>query len=148
MLGSHWPASAPFQLCWWRWNRIIAASAGSFRFRVLVAIKGIPSHARSIETAQGLLASSFANPEIADPEMLPDADNERELFVAAWCAHPDLVPDEMVLAIPEPVPKHDGGPPLFLRTWEVIHDEVSTLRYWIQSCLVEFQDWHSSAIFQ
>jgi len=54
--------------------------------------------------------------------------------------HPDLVPDEMVLAIPELEPVHDGGPPLFLRPWEVIHDEVPALRYWIQIRLVEFQD--------
>jgi hypothetical protein len=129
VLRSPWPAAAPFQLRWRRWSRIIAASVGSFRFRVLVAIKGIPAHARSIDTVQGLLASSCVKPEIAGAEALPGEDDEREIFVAAWCANPNLVPDEMVLAIPEAETVHDGGPPLFLRPWEVIHDEVPALRY-------------------
>lgn len=29
----------------------------------------------------------------------------------AWCAHPDLIPDEKILTIPEPEEEHDGGPP-------------------------------------
>jgi len=62
--------------------------AGAFRFRVLVRMKGIPSHARSKDTAQAILGSSCAN-----PEALADPDDERKLFVVAWCAHPDLIPD-------------------------------------------------------
>lgn len=40
-------------------------------------------------------------------------------FVAAWCAHPDLVPDEMIMAILKPE-EHDGRLPLFLRPHEII----------------------------
>lgn len=47
------------------------------------------------------------------------------------------------MAIPEPEPEHDGGPPLFLRPWEIIHDKVSPLRYFIRIRIVEFQDWHT-----
>jgi hypothetical protein len=61
-------------------------------------------------------------------------------FVVAWCTHPDLIPDEKIMAIPEPEEEHDGGPPLYLRPWEVIHDEVAALRYLIRLCLVEFLD--------
>ena len=88
-------------------------SAGAFRYRVLVGMKGIPSHARSSELAQTILGSAGAKVEIANPEALADPDDERELFMASWCAHPDLVPDEIIMAVPEPEEEHDGGPPLF-----------------------------------
>lgn len=91
------------------------ASTGAFHFRMLVGMKGIPSHARSIVTAQHILGLSSAGVEIATPDAVDDPDDERELFVAAWCAHPDLVSDEMVLAILELEPEHDAGPPLYLR---------------------------------
>ncbi|CAD6234888.1 unnamed protein product [Miscanthus lutarioriparius] len=123
------PERAPFTLQWRRWSRLIMGLAGAFRFRVLVAMKGIPSHARSKETAQAILGSSCTNVEFANPEALADPDDESELFVAAWCAHPDLIPDEMIMAVPEPE-EHDGGPPLFLRPHEIIHDEI-------------IQDWHT-----
>jgi hypothetical protein len=62
-------------------------SAGAFRFRVLVGLKGIPSHTRSKEAVQAILGSSCVNIDIANPEALADPDDECELFVAAWCAH-------------------------------------------------------------
>lgn len=78
-------------------------------------VRGIPSHARSAEVAQYLLGSSGVKVVLANPEAVHDPDDERELFVATWCAHPDLIPDEKILAIPEPEEEHDGGSPLFLR---------------------------------
>jgi len=143
VLSTPWPAAAPFALRWRRWSRLFRASAGAFHYRVLVGMKGVPAHARSVETPQIILSSSCANVEIANPEAVPDPDDEREIFVAGWCAHPDLVPDQKLIAIPEPVPEHDGGPPLFLRPWEIIHDEVPALRYLVRIRLVEFQDWHT-----
>jgi len=77
---------------------------------VLVGTKGIPAHARSVETAQTILGSSSARVEIANPGALADPDDDRELFVAAWCAHPNLIPDEKIMAVPEPQEEHDGGP--------------------------------------
>lgn len=106
-------------------------------------MKGIPSHARSVEIAQAILGSSCANVEIANPEAVADPDDERELFVVAWCVHPDLVPDEMIMAVPEPEEEHDGGPPLFLRPHEIIHDEVPALRYLVRLRLIEYQDWRT-----
>jgi hypothetical protein len=104
------------------------ASTGAFRFRVLVEMKGIPAHACSEETAHIILGSSSARVEIVNPNAIADPDDEWELFVVAWCAHPDLVPDEKMIAILEPEPEHDGGPPLYLRPWEIIHDEIPALR--------------------
>lgn len=118
-------------------------SAGAFRYRVLVSMKGIPSHARSSEMAQRILGSCCAKAEIAGDEALAAPDDELELFIAAWCAHPDLVPDEVIMAIPEPEEDHDGGPSLFLRPHEIIHDEVLALRYLVRLRLIEFQDWHT-----
>lgn len=117
----------PFVLRWRRWSRLIMGSASAFRFRVLVGLKGLPSHARSTDVVQRILGSACARPEFADLEAVVDPDDEREVFVVAWCAHPDLVPDEMMAAIPEPNEEHDGGPPLFLRPHEIIHDDLPAL---------------------
>ncbi|XP_066337435.1 uncharacterized protein [Miscanthus floridulus] len=134
------PARAPFTLRWWRWSRLIMGSPGAFRFRVLVGLKGIPSHARSKDTAQTILGSSCTNVDIANLVALVDPDDECELFVAAWCAHPDLIPDEKIMAVPKPEEEHDGSSPLYLRPHEIIHDEVPVLRYLVRLRLIEFQD--------
>lgn len=143
VLGSPPPQDAPFAIRWRRWHRLITGSSGAFRYRALVAMKGIPAHARSVEVAQTLLGSSGCKVVIANPDALNDPDDEREMFVAIWCAHPDLIPDQKILALPEPEEEHDGGPPLYLRPWEIIETEVPALRYLVQMRLVEFQDWHT-----
>lgn len=114
------------------------ASSGAFRYRVLVGLKGVPAYARSSEVAQAILGSASAKVETADPEALADPDDEREFFVSSWCAHPDLVPDEVIMAVPEPEQEHDGGSPLYLRPHEIIHDDMPTLRYLVRIHLVEF----------
>ena len=63
--------------------------------------------------------------------------------MAAWCAHPDLIPDEKIMAVPEPDEEHGGGPPLYLRPHDIIYDEVPALRYWVRLRIIEFQDWHT-----
>lgn len=106
-------------------------------------MKGIPVHAHSEEVVQRFLGSSCASVVIANPEDVADPDNERELFVAAWCAHPDLVPDELIMAVPEPPEEHDGGPPLYLWPHKIIHNDLPALRYLVRLRLIEFQDWHT-----
>jgi len=69
VLGTLSPEGAPFALCWRRWSRLIMGFAGAFRFRVLVGMKGIPSHAGSSETAQATLGASSAKVDIANPEV-------------------------------------------------------------------------------
>jgi hypothetical protein len=136
VLGTPTPDNAPFPLRWRRWSRLSMASAGSFRFRVLVGMKEIPAHARSKETARIILGASCTNTEIADDEALHDPDDQREQFVATWCAHPDLIPDELIMAVPEPEEPHDGGSPSYLRPHEIIHSEVPALRYLVRLRLV------------
>jgi hypothetical protein len=46
-----------------------------------------------------------------------------------------------MMVVPESEEGHDGGPPLFLRTHEIIHDDVPALRYLVRIRIVEFQDW-------
>ena len=128
---------------WRRWSRLILGSAGAFRYRCLVGMKGLPSHARSTEVVQCILCSAEARAEIANPKAMADPDDECELFVASWCAHPDLVPDEIIMAVPEPEEDHDGGSPLYLRPHETIHDEVPALRYLIRLRFIEYQDWYT-----
>lgn len=118
------------------------ASAGSFRFQVLVGMKGIPAHARLKVTARIILGSSCARVDTTNPEALEDPDDERELFVAAWCAHPDLIPDEKIMAVPE-LEEHDVGSLVYLRPHEIIHDEVPVLRYLVRIRIIKFRDWHT-----
>jgi hypothetical protein len=118
-------------------------SAGAFWYCVLVGTKGIPVHARSSKVAQKILDSSGTKTEIANPDAFNGPNDKRELFVASWCAHPDLIPNEKIMAVLEPEEEHDGSPPLYLCPWEVIHDEVLALRYLIRLRLIEFQDWHT-----
>jgi hypothetical protein len=60
VLGTPSTTVGPFTLRWCPWSRLIMASTGAFRYRVLVGMKGIPSHARSKETAKIILGSSCA----------------------------------------------------------------------------------------
>jgi hypothetical protein len=71
--------------------------------------------------------------------VVDDPDGEQELFMAAWCAHPDLISDEKIMAVPEKE-EHDGGPPLFLKPWEMIHSEVPAMRYLVRLRIIEYQD--------
>jgi hypothetical protein len=63
ILTNQRPEGAPFILRWRRWSRLIMGSAGAFRFRVLVGMKGVPSHARSEVVAQIILGSVGAKVE-------------------------------------------------------------------------------------
>lgn len=76
VLSTPSPLGAPFILRWWRWSCLIMGSVGAFKYRVLVGMKGIPSHARSSEVAQVILISSGAKAEITNPEALDDPDDE------------------------------------------------------------------------
>ena len=121
--------SAPFTLTWRRWTWLSRATAASFTFRVLIRIKGVPAHALSEAVAQQLLGSSCAQVQLAssDADGVED-DDARELFVAAWCLHPLLVPEQKLLVIPEPLEPHDPSI-LFLREHEIIHSHLPILHY-------------------
>lgn len=132
----------PFFLTWNRWTRLLNASPGAFNFRVLVGIRRIPAHALSTAVLQQLLGSSCAQIVVATPDDDGvDADDPREIFVAAWCIHPTLIPEQKIVVIPEPTPPHDPHGCLFLREHEVIHPNLPAMRYLARLRVVEFQDW-------
>jgi hypothetical protein len=45
VLGSPEPQGAPFVIRWHRWSHLIMGSAGTFHYRALVGMKGIPLQA-------------------------------------------------------------------------------------------------------
>lgn len=57
-----------------------------------------------------------------------------EFFVCAWCFHPDFVPQEVVIAVPEPEVPFVVEPPPFLRQHEIIRSEL--LSHWFAAVLV------------
>jgi hypothetical protein len=92
---------APFSLIWhpWRWTSL--TFAGSFHFRVLVGMRRVLLHARSVVVAQTILGTACAHIELVLPDVaLPDDDHE--FFVAVWCLNPRFIPDEKIIFIPEP----------------------------------------------
>lgn len=96
--------------------------------------QGRPAHALSLAVAQYLLGSSCAKVELATADADDiDVDDGRELFVAAWCVHPGL--------IPEPAQPHDLCGIRHLREHEAFHTELPTLCYLSRMRVVEVQDW-------
>jgi hypothetical protein len=65
--------------------------------------------------------------------------DSQEYIVAAWCLHPDFVPQEVIIAIPEFVVE----PPLYIREHEIIPSELGALDYLVRVCIVEVQDWRT-----
>lgn len=128
VLGSAPPPEAQFTLRWRRWSRLFMASAGAFRFRVLVGMKGKPFWVPPALASTSRTPRRWRTPATSG-----------KLFVATWCAHPDLIPDEKIMAVPEWEEEHDGGSPLYLRPHEIIHDEVPALRYLVRLRIVEFR---------
>jgi hypothetical protein len=79
-------------------------------------------------------------------EEAPPSEDSREYLVAAWCMHPDFVPQEVIVAVPEPEVPFVVEPPLYLREHEIIHSELRALRYLVRIRVVEVQDWHSTVV--
>ncbi|CAN6234632.1 unnamed protein product [Urochloa humidicola] len=112
-------------------------------FRVLIELRGIPGHAQSLDTAQHILGSSSCNLVEAPEEMVGEADSAL-LFVAGWCVHPDLIPVQKLLMIPEPVePYVECG--LFLKPHELIHSKQDVMRYRVLLRVREIQDWNEES---
>lgn len=129
----------PFRLIWNRWRRTSLAAAGSFQFRVLVGMRRLPLHARSLEVAQTILGTACAHLEIAPPGIAP-VDDDHEFFVAAWCLHPCFIPDEKIIFIPEPNPLIPGAA-LYLQADDVVLNWLPGLKYLVCLRIVEIQDW-------
>lgn len=131
--------NAPFTLIWHPWRRTSLASAAAFHFRVLVAMSHVPLHARNTAVAQTILGTACAHIELAPPKVTPQ-DDEREFFVAGWCRHPSLVPEEKTIFIPEPNVRVPGNA-LYLDADEVALNRLPGLCYPVRLRIVEYQDW-------
>lgn len=127
------PVGTPFYLLWRRWRRQSMASAGTLRFKVLVGLMGIPAHAWDVESAERILGSSCAH-LVEAPGTLA-RDDLREFVVAAWCVHPNCIPQEEAMAIPEPELPFFIEPPLY--------SEFKLLRYRVRISIIEVQDWRT-----
>jgi hypothetical protein len=107
VLHSQLPPEAPCQLVWKRWRRQATAWFEPLRFRVLVELKGIPSHARNVNTVQAILGTACADPVEAPFSLI--GNDRRAYYVAAWCYHPDLIPVERMSFIPDPPQPFEPG---------------------------------------
>lgn len=76
------------------------------------------AHLWSTEVVQRIVGSSCA--ELVEAPVTAAREDLRGYFVAAWCVHPDLVPEEEIIVLPEPPAPFAGGGPLFLREHEII----------------------------
>ena len=86
---------------WRPWTRVSAAVACAFHYRVVIALRNVPAHARTTDTAQRVLGRCCAEVELTNLRDRP-LEDDREYFVFAWCWHPQLIKPEKLLYIPEP----------------------------------------------
>lgn len=121
--------AAPLPLVWRPWRRTSMANADTFRFKVLVALRHVPLHVRTAMVAQAILGPCCANVVVVQLRDIPD-DDDREMFVTAWCLHPRLIRSEEVIFIPEP-PLPDAV--------EAKRSQLPGLRYTIPIRIVAFQ---------
>ena len=133
------PMGTPFYLLWRRWRRQSMAAAGSLKYKVLIGLKGMPAHIRGIHSAPRILGTSCAN--LVPAPASAAGEDLREFVVAAWCVHPDFIPHERLIAIPEPEMPFVVEPTLYLREHEVIHSELPVLQYGVRIRIIEVQDW-------
>nr|TKW16613.1 hypothetical protein SEVIR_5G310500v2 [Setaria viridis] len=81
ILHSHLPPEAQIQLIWRRWHRQSMVSLASLRFRVLIELKGIPAHARNVNTAQTILGTACA--ELVEAPVQVDKNNNNAILYVA-----------------------------------------------------------------
>jgi hypothetical protein len=130
------PTGPPLPLVWRPWRRTSLASAGTFRFKVLLALRCVPLHVRRAEVVQRILGPCYAQITVVQLRDIPD-DDERELFVTAWCLHPSLIRPEVAIFIPEPT---------LPGAVEAERSQLPGLRYVVSVRVVAVQDWSEAAI--
>jgi len=125
-----------------RWNRLSTAEGESMRYRVLVELRGVPSHAWSVATAQAILGDVCATP-LLTPTTMARADLRRFQAIV-WCSDPDHIPNEAVIRVPEKIVGL-GNNNIFLWPEQIIHHSLPLLRYKVQIEILEVQDWNDSS---
>jgi hypothetical protein len=86
-----------------------------------------------------MLGTTCAHLEIAPLGIAPE-DDDCELFVAAWCLDPKLIPEEKTIFIPEPRPLVRGHA-LYIQADEVVLNRLPGLWYVVRLRVIEIQDW-------
>jgi hypothetical protein len=79
---------------------------------VLLVVNNIPAHMWSPDFVQAVIGSACLVFEPA-PASTSGEDLSR-LIVVAWATHPDIIPNEVDCAVPEPMEQLVGLPPLFI----------------------------------
>jgi hypothetical protein len=97
-------------------------------FKVLLSIEKIPMHVWSIEVPQTIVGSSCLIFNASPSSM--DGSDMSQFLVAAWAIHPDLIPNEVGCAVPEPIESFiEWQPPVFLQASELIHSKRVSLGF-------------------
>jgi hypothetical protein len=133
------PDGAELQLIYKRWRRQSGALISPLFFKVLLSRENMPSHIWSVELAQMVVGSSSLIFDVSPASA--DGSDMSQFLVAAWAIHPDLIPNEVGYAEPEPVkPFIEWQPPLFLQASELIHSKCDTLGFWALIKILEIND--------
>ena len=121
-----------------RWHRLSTTEADSMRFRVLVELRGIPSHAWSSAAAWKVLGDFCACPELTPATVVRS--DLRRFHAVTWCSNPDFIPNVSFLQIPE-LRDPNVGAELFLRPHEIIYHDLPLLKHRVEVEILEIQDW-------
>jgi hypothetical protein len=90
------------------------------RFKVLLALENLPTHAWTLDMVQAVIGSSSLVFE-PTPASVSRVDRSH-FYVVAWAVHPDLISAEVSGVLPKPkVPFVEGEPPLFPWASKIIH---------------------------
>lgn len=84
----------------WAWSRQTNGVLDEFSHRVVVALQGVPAHARNVAVAQLRLGTYCCEVEISSVRDRP-IDDDREFFIQAWCKDPSLILSEDIIFIAE-----------------------------------------------
>ncbi|OQU77416.1 hypothetical protein SORBI_3009G046400, partial [Sorghum bicolor] len=114
-------------LRWRPWSRQACGVLAEFSLRVVVALRGLPAHARNVAVAQLRLGTCCCEVQVSNVRDRP-IDDDREFFVQAWCKDPSLILPVDSIFIPEPL--LPGGPDTGVRRG---------LRYQVFARVVELQ---------
>jgi hypothetical protein len=100
-----------------RWRRQPSASAENLFYRVTAELRTWRSCSCLVPLycSKDLFAPVCSKLE-ASPQTLAKVDMRR-FVVSAWCTHPDLIPCEKIIFIPEPELMHVYGPPELMQVF-------------------------------
>ncbi|EER88477.2 hypothetical protein SORBI_3010G159300 [Sorghum bicolor] len=89
-------------LRWRLWSRQACGVLAEFSLRVVVALRGLPAHARKVAVAQLRLGTCCCEVQVSNVRDR-SIDDDREFFVQAWCKDPSLILPVDSIFIPEPL---------------------------------------------